>query len=190
MSKEKIVQLRKETGIGYGDCRTALLECDGDLEEAKILLRKNNKFNPMSETSEGTIGCYLHHNGQLSAMVVLGCQTDFTANTSEFKELAKEIAIHVASTNPRCIDKDNIDLEHYDAEIVKPMLATHSGKPESILERIIEGARKKYLKQYCLLEQDFVKDNNKTVLDLLSDLSSRVGENITIKSFIRLSVSQ
>lgn len=193
MSKVLIAQissLRKETGLGLSKVKDALVETSGDYEAAKALLKKRSKeFIQIGDTNEGTVEFYRHHNGQIGAMVELNCITDFNARNEDFKKLAMDVAIHVAGANPSSISPEDIPPGLIEDETNR-VLANVSGKPENIIGRILEGAMKKFYSRHCLLHQPFVKDESKTVGEMLSELSAKTGENITVKRFARFIVGK
>jgi len=191
ITKELIKQLRNETGVGIGDCRSALERSSGDLEKAKLLLREEGKkLSAGSAAGEGVIGKYFHHNGQVAVLVEVNCQTDFTARNDEFKDFANKVAMHIASANPEFIGRDHIPSDELEKE--KSFLtdqAKASGRPEHIIEtKIIPGQLEKYYAEKCLLDQRFVMDESVTVADLLNDLAAKVGETVVVKRFVRFQV--
>ena len=189
-SIEQIVELRKETGLGLGTVKGALVETNGDMEAAKKLLRERVKeFVKIGDTTEGTVGLYIHHNRQLGAMVELCCATDFNAKSAEFKQLADNIALHVAGTKPLAISPDDMPKEAFETEINRIMVQA-GNKPEKILDRIREGAMKKFYAQNCLLNQPFVKDESKTIDALISEFAAKTGEYIIVKRFSRFAIGQ
>ena len=189
---ELVKQLRNDTGLGIGDCRSALERSEWNLEKAKLLLRTEGKkaVAAGTPTREGVIGRYIHHNGQLGALVEVNCQTDFTARNSDFIDFANKVAMHIASTNPKYVSRDDVPAEEVAAEkkfLTEQALA--SGRPANIVEtRIIPGQMSTYFAQQCLLEQPFVADEKTTVGQLLANLASKVGEVVAIKRFVRYQV--
>lgn len=191
VTKELIKQLRAETGVGIGDCRSALERSDGDLEKAKLLLREEGKkLSAGVAAGEGVIGKYIHHNSQVAVLVEVNCQTDFTARNAEFQDFANKVAMHIASANPNCISQEDFpadELEKEKAFLTEQALA--SGRPEHIVEtKIIPGQLRKFFSERCLLEQPFVMDESVTVADMLNDLAAKVGETVVIKRFVRYQV--
>ena len=191
---DQIKQLRTATGVGIGDCKKALEESAGDFEKAKLVLREKGKKLAASNTvgAEGVIGYYVHHNAQVAVLVEVNCQTDFAARDKEgpFQELARELAMHIASTNPTYVSREDVPAEEVEKE--KAFLieqAKSSGRPEHIIEtRIIPGQMERFYAQLCLLDQPFVKDEKVKVRDLLADLAAKIGEVVTVKRFIRYQV--
>lgn len=189
---ELVKQLRTDTGLGVGDCRSALERSSWDLEKAKLLLRTEGKksVGGGAATREGTLGRYIHHNGQLGAIVEVNCQTDFTARNSDFQDFANKVAMHIASMNPKHVSRDDVPADEVAAE--KKFLtdqALASGRPANIIEtRIIPGQMTTFFAQQCLLEQPFVADEKMTVGQMLSTLSTKVGETVVIRRFTRYQV--
>ncbi len=192
----KIVkQLRDKTGAGMMDCKKALVESDGNIEKAIENLRKSGiakaeKKSTRSAT-EGLIYSYIHHGGRLGVLLDIGCETDFVAATEGFKELAHNIAMQIAATNPIAIRREDVPEEVVakEREIYKDQAAA-SGKPEHILEKIVEGKMNKFFEENCLLEQAYIKDSDKKVNDLLTDTVASLGENIQINRFVRFAVGE
>ena len=191
----KIIQkLRQETGAGMLDCQKALQESKGDLEEAKRILRKkgkkiaNQKEN--RETRAGLIEAYIHAGGKVGAMIELTCETDFVARNEEFKNLAHDLAMQVAATNPLYLTPEDIPEEvlEKEKEIIKDQLPDDKKKPE-IIDKIIQGKLDKYFSEVCLLKQPFIKDDKLTIEDLIANKIAKIGENIKRKRFVRFSLS-
>ncbi len=193
ISASMVKELRERTDAGMMDCKKALVECDGDMDKAVEFLRKKGLAVAAKragrETSEGTIQCYVHAGNKLGVMVELDCETDFVAKTDQFVEFAKDLAMHIAATNPLCIKREDApqDVLEKEREIYAQQ-AKESGKPENIIDKIVEGRIEKYLKENCLLEQPFVKNPDVTIQDLLNELVAKMGENITVKRFARFQV--
>ena len=187
---EKIKQLREETAAGMMDVKRALEESDGDVEGARRVLRERGQAiaakKSARETHEGLIESYVHFNGRLGVLVEVNCETDFVARTPEFKEFARNVALHVASMNPLAVSEEDIPREAVDEErSIAQKQAADSGKPENIQAKIVEGRVNKFVKERALLTQDYVKEPEKTVGDLLQDTIQRLGENIVIRRFVR-----
>ncbi len=193
ISASMVKELRDRTNAGMMDCKKALVECDGDMDKAVDFLRKKGLAVAAKragrDTSEGTIQCYIHAGNKLGVMVELNCETDFVAKTDQFIEFAKDVAMHIAATNPLCIKREDApqDVIEKEREIYTQQ-AKESGKPENIIEKIVEGRIEKYLKENCLLEQPFVKNPDLTIQDLLNELVAKMGENISIGRFARFQV--
>ncbi|NQV38165.1 MAG: translation elongation factor Ts [Candidatus Marinimicrobia bacterium] len=192
----KIVkELRDKTGAGMMDCKRALVESNGDLEKAVDYLRKSGiakaeKKSTRSAT-EGLIYSYIHQGGRLGVLIDIGCETDFVANTDGFKELAHNIAMQIAATNPVSINRDDVpeNVVSKEKEIYMEQ-AKSSGKPDHILEKIIEGKMNKYFEDVCLMEQAYIKDSDKKVQDLFTDIIATLGENIMVNRFVRFAVGE
>ncbi len=192
---ELVKQLRQATGAGILDCRKALDEAEGDIERAAEILREwgiakaSKKLG--REAREGLIGTYVHMGGKMAGMVEVNCETDFVARTEEFQTLAHDLAMQVVAARPQYVSRDDVPAEIVEREkaIVRTQLAD-SGKPENIVERIIEGKLNKWFQEVCLLEQPFIKDEEKTVGDLIKEHIARLGENIVIRRFARFEVGE
>ena len=189
-SIEKIKQLREETAAGMMDVKRALDESGGDLDGARRVLRERGQAiaakKSSRETHEGLIEAYIHFNGRVGVLVEVNCETDFVARTPEFKEFARNVALHVASQNPAAVRPEDIPQEVLDEEReIARKRAEAEGKPEHIQERIVEGRMKKFVSERALLTQEYVKDPDKTVGDLLQDTIQKVGENVVVRRFVR-----
>ena len=187
---EIIKKLRMQTGAGVMDVKEALDEAGGDETKALELLRKKGlkvaakKQDRSAE--EGRIDVYIHSNGKIGAMVALACETDFVARNEEFQDLAKSIAMHIAATDPSFLSPEDIPEEVKDKE--KEIYAEQmkgENKPPEVLEKIIEGKLKKFYEQVCLLNQKFIKDDDKTIQDLITEATAKLGEKIEVKRFVR-----
>jgi elongation factor Ts len=187
---EKIRQLREETAAGMMDVKRALEESDGDLDGARRVLRERGQAiaakKSARETHEGLIEAYIHFNGKLGVLVEVDCETDFVARTPEFKEFARNVALHVASMNPAAVSPKDIPQAVLDEErSIADKQAAEMGKPENIVQKIVEGRMNKFVSERALLTQDYVKDPDKTVGDLLQEAIQKLGENIVVRRFIR-----
>jgi elongation factor Ts len=187
---EKIKQLREETAAGMMDVKRALEESDGDIEEARRVLRERGQAiaakKSQRETNEGLIEAYVHFNGRVGVLVEVNCETDFVARTQEFKKFARDVALHVASMNPKTVTPEDIPREALEEErSIAEKQAAQMGKPENITHRIVEGRLEKWVRENALLTQPFVKDPERTVGDLLRDTIQKVGENIVVRRFVR-----
>ena len=187
---EKIKQLREETAAGMMDVKRALEESDGDVENARRVLRERGQAiaakKSSRETHEGLIEAYVHFNGRVGVLVEVNCETDFVARTPEFKEFARNVALHVASMNPLAVSEEGIPQEAIDEErSVAQKQALDSGKDENIQERMVTGRVNKFVRERSLLTQDYVKEPDKTVGDLLQDTIQMVGENVVVRRFVR-----
>lgn len=177
------------------DCKTALLECDGDISKATDNLRKKGiataKKRGGRATSQGQVQSYIHAGGKIGVLVEVNCETDFTGKTEDFTSFVKDIAIQVAATNPVAIDRERVpeDVIEKEKEIYASQ-AKASGKPEKIIEKIVEGKLKKFFSEECLLEQPFVKNPDITIQNLLNDLIAKTGENMVVKRFVRFQLGE
>ncbi|MBW1720760.1 MAG: translation elongation factor Ts [Deltaproteobacteria bacterium] len=190
-----VKELREKTGVGVMDCKEALQACDGDMEKAVEYLRKKGIATAQKRggraTSEGQIQSYIHAGGKIGVLVEVNCETDFSAKTDDFSEFVKNIAMQIAATNPLAIDREGVPEEILAKE--KEIYATQakaSGKPEKVIDRIVEGKLKKFYSEVCLLEQAYVKNPDITVQDLLNELMAKTGENIVIRRFVRYQLGE
>ncbi|WP_433943305.1 translation elongation factor Ts [Paenibacillus sp. SN-8-1] len=190
-----VKELREKTGAGMLDCKKALEEANGDLTKAAELLREkglsaaSNKAGRVA--TEGVVQSYIHAGGRIGVLVEINCETDFVAMTEQFKEFARDIAMHIAASNPKYVRREEVpagDIEK-EKEILKAQ-ALNEGKPEKIVEKMVEGRIGKYYEEYCLLEQSFVKDPDKTISQLLNEKISTIGENISIRRFARYELGE
>jgi elongation factor Ts len=187
---EKIKQLREETAAGMMDVKRALDESDGDVEGARRVLRERGQAiaakKSARETHEGLIEAYVHFNGRVGVLVEVNCETDFVARTPEFKEFARNVALHVASMNPLTVSPADISQEALDEEReIAEKQAAEMDKTAEITARVVEGRMKKFVSEKTLLTQPYVKEPDKTVGELLQETIQRVGENIVIRRFVR-----
>ena len=193
ISAQMVKALREKTGAGMMDCKKALEACNGDEEKAIAWLREKGLAKAQKKagraTSEGWIGSYIHSNGKIGVLVELKCETDFVARNEKFLALAKDLAMQIAATNPVCVRPEELpeDLIAREKEIYLNQ-AKEEGKPDHIAEKIVEGRLKKYYKEVCLLEQPFIKDDSKTIKDLINEAIAVLGENIQIGRFSRLAL--
>jgi len=188
---QSVKALRDETGLPMMKCKEALTETGGDAAKAKDLLRKQG-FETAAKradraTAAGAVGSYIHFNGRVGVMVEVNCETDFVANTDDFKGLIKDLAMHIAFADPAALSRDEIDPAAVEAEraIYREQA---KGKPPQAIDKIIEGKLKKFYADGCLLEQPFSKDTAKTISDVLTEVIGRTGENISIKRFARFEI--
>ena len=195
ISADAIKELRQRTGVGVMDCKKALSECKGNVNEAIDFLRRKGLAKAAKragrQTAEGLITAYIHPGGKIGVLVDIDCETDFVARTEDFQNLAKEIAMHVAAMNPIAISREDVPLEVLEKE--KEILraeATSSGKPEKIVDKMVEGRLEKFFAEQCLLEQAYIKNPDITVKDLIYATIAKVGENITVRRFARYQVGE
>ena len=185
-----VKQLREKTGAGMMDCKQALVECDADIDKAVDFLRAKGLATARKRAgramTEGTIQSYIHMGGKLGVLVEVNCETDFVAKNEDFVDFAKNIAMHIAASNPLGIRAEDVpeEIVNREKEIYKTQ-ALETGKPENVIEKIIDGKMTKFFKENCLLNQAYVRDPDRTVEDLLNELIAKIGENITIKRFVR-----
>ena len=190
ISAQMIKELRTRTNAGVMDCKEALKEAGGDTEQAVDFLRKKGLATALKragrETSEGLIHSYIHTGGKMGALVEVNCETDFVARTDEFKTFVKNLAMHIAATRPLGIRKEDIPEEvvQREEEIYRAQ-ATEMGKPEKILDKIVQGKMEKFYKESCLLDQQYVRDPEITIQDLIHDIVAKTGENISVRRFVR-----
>lgn len=195
ISASLVKELRDKTGVGVLDCKKALKECKGDMDQAIDYLRKKGiataKKRGGRATSEGQIQSYIHAGGKIGVLVEVNCETDFTGKTEEFTNFVRDIAMHVAATNPISIDPEGVpsDTLAKEKEIYASQ-ARETGKPEKIIEKIVEGKVKKFYAESCLLEQSFVKNPDITIQDLLNEMMAKTGENMVIKRFVRFQLGE
>jgi len=195
ISAVQVKQLREKTGAGIMDCKEALTECDGDISKAIDFLRKKGLATAAKRAgramSEGVVQSYIHMGGKLGVMVEVNCETDFVAKNEDFQTFAKNIAMHIAATNPVAINQADVpeELIGKEMEIYKAQ-AREMGKPEKIIDKIAEGKLNKFFKESCLMNQAYVRDPDVTVADLMNELISKIGENITVKRFIRFQLGE
>lgn len=195
VSMDLVKELREKTGAGFGDCKKALEETGGNIEKAMDYLREKGIASASKKSSrmakEGRIFSYIHTNGKIGAMVEINCETDFVARTDEFENLLKDISMQVAAMSPLYVKREDVPKEvlEKEKEIYKAQLKD-SGKPENIIEKIVDGKIEKYYKDVCLLEQAFIKDDSKTVETIVKEKIAKLGENIIIKRFARFVVGE
>jgi elongation factor Ts len=188
-----VKQLRELTGAGMMECKAALVEAKGDPVEAEVVLRKRGIASAgkkaSRETKQGLVGTYIHQGGQLGVLVEVNCESDFVARTDLFQELVHDIAMHIAAADPRFVRKEDVTAELLDKERdIARARALAEGKPEKILDKIIEGRLGKFYEEVCLLEQPFVKEATLTIGQLIKTKIAKLGENISIARFVRFKV--
>lgn len=190
-----IKELRDATGAGVLDCREALQETEGDFEKAVGYLREKGHAEAakksMSAASEGMIEAYIHHGSQVGVMIELNCETDFVARTDDFKSLAHNMALHIAFAAPRYLTREDVPEDVIEEEKgIYRKQALEQGKPEDIVDRIVEGRMEKFYEQVCLMEQPFVKNEDKSIEDLLNEATTAFGELILLRRFERYAVGE
>ena len=190
-----VKKLREKTGAGMMDCKKALVETDGDIDKAVDSLRKSGiaKAEKKGERTakEGLVFSYIHHGGRLGVLLELNCETDFVAKTDGFSDLANNISMQIAATNPLSISRDEIDQSVLDREKeIFADQAKESGKADNIIDKIVEGRVEKFFAESCLLEQQYIKDPDRKVLDLITESVATLGENIVVNRFIRFAIGE
>ena len=187
--------LRDKTGAGMMDCKKALLETGGNIEQAIDHLRKSGiakaENKETRNTKEGVIFSYIHHGGRLGVLVELNCETDFVAKTESFSELSHNLAMQIAATNPLAIQREDIDqiiIDHEKEIFIEQ--TKDSGKPKNVIEKIVEGRMEKFYADSCLLEQPYIKDPDRKVGDLITEMVATLGENIVVNRFTRFAIGE
>ena len=195
ISAALVKQLRDKTGAGMMECKKALQETNGNMTEAEVLLRKRGIASAGKKaaraTRQGVIGTYIHPGSQLGVMVEVNCESDFVARTDDFQHLVHDLAMQVAANDPQFIRKEDVtpQLLEKEREIARDR-ARQEGKPEKVLDKIVEGRLSKFYEEVCLLEQPFIKDNTLTVNQLIASVIGKLGENITVSRFVRMKVGE
>ena len=193
---EDIKALREATGVGIMDCKAALTKAGGDIEQAKKVLREEGKDLLASnekerEANEGRVEAYIHHSGKVGVLMEVACNTDFAANSDDFRTFMRDITMHIAASNPRFIAPEDIPAEVIEEKKEASRKEMEkAGKPAEMIEKIVEGRIDKFYIEACLLKQPFVKDPSHTIEDLLADLRSKTGENIFVKRFARYEIGE
>ncbi|MCD6265849.1 MAG: translation elongation factor Ts [Deltaproteobacteria bacterium] len=195
ISIQSVKELREKTGVGIMDCKNALREAGGDNNKAIDILRKKGIAKSQKRegriASEGQIQSYVHMGGKIGVLVEVNCETDFSAKTEDFTNFSKNLAMHIAATNPISISPEDLSSEIVEREKeIYSDQALQLGKPEKVVEKIVEGKLKKFYSEACLLNQAYVKDPDITIQDLLNELKAKTGENIIIKRFIRFKLGE
>src|SRR5918999_1741740 len=188
VSAHTVKELREKTGAGMMDCKKALAESGGDVQKAVDYLRQKGLAGAAKKAdrvaADGAVAAYVHPGGKIGVLVEVNCETDFVARTPEFQALLKDIAMQVAAANPRYVRREEIAPEELDKEkSIYRQQALESGKPEKILDKIVEGKMERFYSEICLLEQSFIKDQDKRVSEVVNDAIARLGENIQIRRF-------
>lgn len=190
-----VKKLRDATGISIMECKKAIAEAENDYDKAEELLRKRGfekaKSKASRATNQGAIGSYIHSNSRIGVIMELGCETDFVANNEDFQALLKDLCMQIAAMNPQYISEADIPAEVIEKEkdIYREQMK-NSGKPDNIIEKIIEGKLKKYYTEICLLHQAFFKEDKKSCQDLIAEKIHKLGENISVKRFVRYQVGE
>ncbi len=190
-----VKELREKTGAGMMDCKKALVEAGGDMEKANEFLRKKGIASASEKASravnEGRIESYIHPGSKLGVLLEINCETDFVAKTDDFKEFSRNVAMQIAASSPLFVRREDVDRETVDREMdVYREQAKSQGKPENIIEKIATGKLDKFYSEICLIEQPFVKDPDKNVMDLVTETIAKLGENISIRRFSRFKIGE
>lgn len=190
ISSEQVKELRERTGAGIMDCKKALAEANGDMEKAVVILRERGLAKAAKkagrEAKEGIIDSYIHGGGRIGVLLEVNCETDFVARNDEFKSLVKDLAMQIAAANPKYIKREDVPAEIIENE--KQILRTQAineGKPEHVVDKIVEGRLEKFFEENCLLEQPFIKDPDRKVSQIIMEKIALLGENITVSRFVR-----
>ena len=195
ISATLVKELRDKSGAPMMDCKTALVEAGGDLEQAHRILRQKGQATAVKRsskaTSEGAVGSYIHAGGRIGVLIEVNCETDFVARTADFQTLVKDLAMHIAASEPRVVDRDEVteDVLNEEREIYRQQAAA-SGKPPAVVEKIVAGRMEKFYQEFCLMEQPFVRDPNLTVKDVVHNVIAKTGENIRVRRFARFVLGQ
>src|SRR5579862_109610 len=190
---KQVKELRDKSGAPMGDCLKALQEAKGDIEEAFVVLRKRGMASAAKKasrsTNEGAVGTYIHAGGKIGVLLEVNCESDFVARTPDFQELLKDIAMHIAATDPRYVRREDVTAEDLEREKdIYRAQAAASGKPPAVVEQIVQGKMSKFYEEVCLLEQPFIKDQAVTIKELIAQKVAKLGENITVRRFARFKV--
>src|SRR5271165_3619086 len=193
ISAAQVKELREKTGAPMMDCKQALTEAKGDADQAVVILRKKGVSVAAKKatrvTSEGSVTSYIHAGGKIGVLVEVNCESDFVARTDDFKELAHDIAMHIAASDPKYVRKEDVTPEAFEKEKeIYRAQAAATGKPAAVIEKIVEGKMGKFYEEVCLLEQPFIKDQAMTVHQLIATVVGKLGENISVKRFARFKV--
>jgi elongation factor Ts len=193
ISAAMVKELREKTGAPMMDCRNALTEAKGDMEEAVVVLRKRGMASAAKKASrtasEGAVGTYIHAGGKIGVLLEINCESDFVARTADFQELLKDIAMHIAATDPRYIRKEDVTAEDLEREKeIYRAQAAQTGKPAPVIEKIVEGKMSKFYEEVCLLEQPFIKEQTVTIAQLIAQKVGKLGENLQVRRFARFKV--
>jgi len=190
---KQVKELREKSGAPMGDCLKALQEASGDMENAFVVLRKRGMASAAKKasrtTNEGAVGTYIHAGGKVGVLLELNCESDFVARTDDFQELLRDVAMHIAATDPRFVSRAEVteaDIER-EKEIYRAQAAA-SGKPANIVEKMLEGKLGKFYEEFCLLDQPFIKDQTQTIAQIIATKVGKLGENISVRRFARFKV--
>jgi len=190
-----VKELRERTGAGFNDCRAALIEAGGDIEKAISVLRKKGQAAAMKkaqrEATEGLVGSYIHAGGKIGVLVEINCESDFVARTEAFQNLCHDIAMHIAALDPRYVRREEVTPEMLakEREIYRAQ-ALSTGKPEAVVDKIVNGKMEKFYEENCLYEQHYIKDESVSIREMITQAVAKLGENITIRRFVRFKVGE
>lgn len=195
ISAELVKKLREKTGVGLMDCKEALKHANGDMEKAIEFLREKGLAKLQKRTGriaqEGVITSYIHTGGKIGVLVEINCETDFAANSKDFQNFAKDIAMQIAAANPLYVQREDVPEETKEKEKnIYRRQALDAGKPEKIVDKIAEGKMEKFFQEVCLMEQSFIKNPDITIKQLLEELAAKIGENIVIRRFVRFQLGE
>jgi len=195
VNAQQVKDLRTKTGAGFMDCKTALRESGGDLDGAVKYLRERGLAAAAKKagraTAEGTVGSYIHAGGKIGVLVEVSCETDFVARTDDFQRLVRDLAMQIAAANPLYLGREEIPAAELEREReIYAAQAAQSGKPQQVLARMVEGKVEKYAAEVCLLDQDYIKETGKAVRQVLADAIAKLGENITVRRFVRFQLGE
>jgi elongation factor Ts len=195
ISAKLVKELRERTGAGMMECKKALVEAKGNLPEAEIILRKHGIASASKKstrtTRQGIIGSYIHPGAQLGVLVEVNCESDFVARTDDFQGLVKDLAMQIAAADPQFIRREDVTPAALEKERdIQRGRALQEGKPEKMLDKIVEGRMNKFYEEVCLYEQPFIRENSTTVGDLIKSIIAKVGENISVSRFVRFKVGE
>ena len=190
-----VKELRERTGAGFNDCRNALIEANGVIEKAIEILRKKGQAaaakKAQREASEGLVGSYIHAGGKIGVLVELNCESDFVARTDAFQQLSHDIAMHIAALDPRYVRREEVTTEMLEKERdIYRAQALATGKPENVVDKIVNGKMEKFYEENCLYEQHYIKDESVTIGEMITQAIAKLGENISIRRFVRFKVGE
>lgn len=190
-----VKELRERTSAGFSDCRAALIEAGGDIEKAIAVLRKKGQAaaakKAQREASEGLVGSYIHAGGKIGVIVEINCESDFVARTEAFQHLSHEVAMHIAALDPRYVRREEVTAEMLEKEReIYRAQAKATGKPEPVIEKIVAGKMEKFYEENCLYEQHFIRDESVTINEMITQAIAKLGENISIRRFVRYKVGE
>jgi elongation factor Ts len=190
---KQVKELRDKSGAPMGDCLKALQEAKGEMEAAFVVLRKRGMASAAKKasrtTNEGAVGTYIHAGGKIGVLIELNCESDFVARTDDFQELLRDVAMHIAATDPRFVSRDEVTAADLDREKeIYRAQGIASGKPEAIVEKMLTGKLAKFYEEFCLLDQPFIKDQSQTIAQIIATKVAKLGENISVRRFARFKV--